>query len=681
MNTQDPNTRYVPLGVQDYLRLDEKTETRTLTIHLLDPRRFLDVITPWLHAVRYLVWLLPVVMLAAGFIITYHSSDFISDMRYLYNLVQLWQHMLFSMFTIDLFSQTIYAATAHYFGCIVNEVTITVYFSFLPRIRARVNHADKLDRSQTMWVQSAPLLARFALMSFGTFLWYHARSFSTSLTYIGLGLFFICTVDLIFASGNPFAKGSCYKFLSALTREPNLRGDTFTVLFNLWEGRPNETGKSKALAIYGAAIIAYMFVLIYFIEGLVSSGLLKMNFGNAAIVITAVLVIHLFIATCNRVIKIKQADSRAQEYKRWQTRSIFKPGVQPAVVPKDEQRRGLRGWVRTAAIVFLIVLVLPYPYQPGGNISIYPSYKVELAPDVEGIVEAVYFDGGERVRKGTLIARLKADDNIAKLKTYEGLVQEQKEVVDNLKTLPKPEAIRVAEAEVQTAIEHEQYSREKLPRFETLYQQHAISFNQLDQLRKEHDADVEQVLHKRAQLALVKTGPTVDEIAAAESKLRSLEHERDGLKDKVDRASLYMPFDGLIATIHLKDKVNTYLARGDFFALIVDDSKMTAEIDVPEMDLGRVSVGQHIDARINSQPDHDASEIGGEVTTIDADVTLLKDQGRVVKTLAVFQNKDGRLASGMTGYAKIDSPYLPVWKAFTMSIVRYINIDVWSWIP
>jgi putative peptide zinc metalloprotease protein len=141
-----------------------------------------------------------------------------------------------------------------------------------------------------------------------------------------------------------------------------------------------------------------------------------------------------------------------------------------------------------------------------------------------------------------------------------------------------------------------------------------------------------------------------------------------------------MPFDGIIATPHLKDKVNTYFARGDVFALIVDDSKMTAEIDVPEMDVGRIKVGQRIYARPNANPDHDMREIVGELTMIDADVTE-QPTGNYVKALAVLPNHDGLLTSGMTGYAKIDSPYLPVWKAFTLPIVRYFNIDVWSWIP
>jgi putative peptide zinc metalloprotease protein len=35
----------------------------------------------------------------------------------------------------------------------------------------------------------------------------------------------------------------------------------------------------------------------------------------------------------------------------------------------------------------------------------------------------------------------------------------------------------------------------------------------------------------------------------------------------------------------------------------------------------------------------------------------------------------------MTGYAKIGGTTMPVWKAFTLTLVRFFNVQVWSWIP
>ena len=50
----------------------------------------------------------------------------------------------------------------------------------------------------------------------------------------------------------------------------------------------------------------------------------------------------------------------------------------------------------------------------------------------------------------------------------------------------------------------------------------------------------------------------------------------------------------------------------------------------------------------------------GEVTLIDRNVTI--KIGRVVKVIAKIDNPEGDLRIGMTGYAKIGSGTMPVWK-------------------
>jgi len=68
------------------------------------------------------------------------------------------------------------------------------------------------------------------------------------------------------------------------------------------------------------------------------------------------------------------------------------------------------------------------------------------------------------------------------------------------------------------------------------------------------------------------------------------------------------------------------------------------------------------------------------VQTMDRNVTI-KSFGNVVKVIAVIDNPKGELKTGMTGYAKIGGTLMPVWKAFTLALLRFLNIQVWSWIP
>jgi putative peptide zinc metalloprotease protein len=117
--------------------------------------------------------------------------------------------------------------------------------------------------------------------------------------------------------------------------------------------------------------------------------------------------------------------------------------------------------------------------------------------------------------------------------------------------------------------------------------------------------------------------------------------------------------------------------KGQPFATVEDTRSVTAEIQVPESDLAYVSVGAPIRAKPTAFFER---EFVGKVQTIDRNVTV-KPFGNVVKVIAVIDNPKGELKTGMTGYAKIGGTTMPVWMAFSLAIRRFLNVQVWSWIP
>ena len=58
-----------------------------------------------------------------------------------------------------------------------------------------------------------------------------------------------------------------------------------------------------------------------------------------------------------------------------------------------------------------------------------------------------------------------------------------------------------------------------------------------------------------------------------------------------------------------------------------------------------------------------------------------KQQLTVVRVLTEFPNNDGRLKSNLTGYAKIGTHNKPVWKVLLWPLIRWVMVEVWSWIP
>ena len=276
-----------------------------------------------------------------------------------------------------------------------------------------------------------------------------------------------------------------------------------------------------------------------------------------------------------------------------------------------------------------------------------------------------------------MLARLASDDLQAQIKTLDAQIAEQEFVIANLLALPKPEEVKVAEEQLRLAKARVPFTRDKVQRLEKLQPEGAVTLEEVEQARKEFDNDKMQVLEKEAALKLAKAGATKERIAGERAKLESLKEQRAGVAQKLDRTVLRMPFDGNILSLHLKDRTNSFLAVGTAFAEVENTGSVTAQIDIPESDIQHVKVGATVRARPSAWF-HD--EFEGKVTLIDRNVTQ-KSFGNVIRVIATFDNKDGRLITGMAGQAKIEATTMPVWQAFSQAIWRFVRVHLWAWIP
>ena len=376
------------------------------------------------------------------------------------------------------------------------------------------------------------------------------------------------------------------------------------------------------------------------------------------------------------MMSLVSAYERSVQFDRWRRRAMPAEAGEAKQVETPSSRTAV--YVRTAIVLSLLLLLfLPYPYDAGGNFDIYPSDRQVITTDVSGIVEEVNFVGSESVKKGTVIARIAATDLKSEINVLNARIAEQESVIKDLQARPKKEEVNVSERALDVARKREQFSRDRTPRMERLYKDRTISFEEYDAARRDHEVDVDEVAKRAADLALVKVGVTPDKIAAEKAKLDSLVEERATLNGKVNRTILRMPFDGNILTLHLNERLNSVMDKGQPFATVEDTRSVTAEIQVPESDVGYVAIGAPIRAKPTAFFER---EFAGKVQTMDRNVTV-KPFGNVVKVIAVIDNPKGELKTGMTGYAKIGGTTMPVWKAFSLALVRFVNVQVWSWIP
>jgi putative peptide zinc metalloprotease protein len=399
----------------------------------------------------------------------------------------------------------------------------------------------------------------------------------------------------------------------------------------------------------------------------------ELEIGGSAVLIVGGLVAYALWRNYLSLRKFADTYARQQQFDRWRSR------MAPLDTGAGELERKPRSYWSTALLVaLLVVLFLPYRYEPGGNVMIHPARRQVITVDEAGLVGEVLFRGGDQVKGGTVVGRVVNDDVVAQIAVLGARIDEQAAVVKNLKSLPKAEEVRLAEQRVALERTRERFSAERLARLRPLLAIEAISREEYEAALKESMSDREQVLQREAELALVKAPVTPSEIAAAEARLASLIEERAAYEGRIRRAELRMPFDGKLLTLNLQNKVGSFLQKGDVFANVEDSGSVTAEIEIQEGDIAYVQIGDEVRVRpVSFATDR---EFRGKVALIDHNVTP-KSTGNVIKVQATIDNDEGLLRTGMAGRAKVLGSSMPVWQAFSRAIVRFVKVQVWSWIP
>jgi len=669
-----PEDATLAAGVNEAENLDPRSAGRAWK--LFEIKRMLAVLMPLVSPLKWVVYLLPFLGLSALILVVRYAPLASQDLSTLHDLTSLATHALVSLFAINIFAVLTQAFIAQAFRASVGPLSIGLRFGFFPRFTVRIRHTEQLSRRERIWLHAGPLLMRVLLFSVGLLVWYNTRDTHATLSRAGLSIAFICGINILLEGGNPLVKGNGYHLLAAFMNEPYLRGKSYKAFMAKLRGGSASEAESSVLVTYALANFLYAFLVVAVIVMIVTKFLVELKIGGATVILALVLLGYLLMRTAQRFSRISTAYERSVQFDRWRRRAMPAEGGEAKQVETQTSRTAV--YVRTAVVLSLLLLLfLPYPYDAGGNFDIYPSDRQVITTDVSGIVEEVNFVGSESVKKGVVIARIASTDLKSEINVINARIAEQEAVIKDLRARPKKEEVAVVERALDVARKREQFSRERVPRLERLYKDRTISFEEFDTARRDYEVDVDEVAKRAADLALVKVGTTPDKIAAENAKLDSLMQERATLNGKVDRTTLRMPFDGNILTLHLNERLNSVMDKGQPFATVEDTRSVTAEIHVPESDIGYVAIGAPIRAKPTAYFDR---EFVGKVQMLDRNVTT-KPFGNVVKVIAVIDNPKGELKTGMTGYAKIGGTTMPVWKAFSLALVRFVNVQVWSWIP
>jgi putative peptide zinc metalloprotease protein len=299
--------------------------------------------------------------------------------------------------------------------------------------------------------------------------------------------------------------------------------------------------------------------------------------------------------------------------------------------------------------------------------------------------------------------------------------------------------VEIAKKQLESAIITSKYSQEEVPRLQGLYESGAFGLQQLEEAKKTAETDKVAIEESRenlaakesalaqanynlsakqalleqeqqnvetsqknlekaqAQLKLVLSGSRPEDIEAsrhqvemAQSEVRGLEQNIQYDQDKSKSTDLLMPFNGYLVDSYLNKKLGSFINQGDTFAMVEDGNELVVELELPEYDASEIAVGNKAELKLLAYPDR---SIRGQVISIEPASTSIittgdttspsttTDSYRFFKVIIKPTELHGVLKPGMSGYGKVEAGKKPLIVALTRPLVRFIEVELWSWLP
>ena len=478
--------------------------------------------------------------------------------------------------------------------------------------------------------QTQPLIARIAVM--------------TALLSLAVSLFRL----------NPLARFDGYFLLCNALDNLDLRNEAMTALFGRrrpWQTQVRPLSR-RSLAWYAGAILVFVLAVFVLLVVFVGTWLVERFSGTGFLIMLAV--------------------SGAYMQKQY----IRSGTARSSMGWPDKNWRPSRKQKIIAGVVALVCLI-PYPYAPSGDFEVLPRNRADVRALTAGDVREVLAKEGDVVKAGQPIAKLDEAGAKARVAAAEAELARFQAELALVRKGARSEELEIARQRVVTAKSSADIARSQAERITQAYKGKSVTPQEYDRARGAADVAAQQLLEARRALELVESPAQDERLAALEAEVRRVEAELSYQRQELDYTTIKAPIDGRIVSSQLQFSRGQFMDRGALLATIEDTGELLAEIRMPESVIGEIEVDAEATAKPWAYP---GSSFDGTVRSV-APAAEAGAYGKVVRVQMVVADPENRLKTGMTGNAKIDAGWQLSIMVFTKALMRFLMVEVWSWIP
>ena len=282
--------------------------------------------------------------------------------------------------------------------------------------------------------------------------------------------------------------------------------------------------------------------------------------------------------------------------------------------------------------------------------------EVNVGFKLAGKIENLFTDEGMKISKGDKLAVLDSPEIEHQLAQNKAFLSEARIRLAELKAGTRPQEIAQARAQLNSAAAELAKAKKDYERADRLYKNDAISTQQMELERKVYDVAVSQQKTAAEALSLAKEGPRIEEIKAAESRVRQAESAVSIAEERMKDTVLVAPLAGVVLRKNVE--AGEVVSTGMPVFTIGDIENPWVKVYIKEDKLGLVKLNQKAEVTTDSYP---GRKYEGIVTYIssEAEFTPKNVQTQEERVKLVFgvkvsvKNINDELKPGMPADVKI----------------------------
>jgi len=659
---------------------------------LFNPTILLRALYYLLYPLKYAVWLLLPAVIFSGMIMLTHYQAFAIDFVATVTDFGTLGELAVALLIVNLFARLAQGVALIAHGGKVRYVGATLALGMFPHICIDKHDAPTLDRTGQMWVHGSTLVARLLLFCAGIIFWEVSRQSGTMMSEMAIMTSKTALVMFV-ATAWPLMPSDGMRWMATAMNEPKLQPKAVMAFKYLFMGgRLPPFITKEELPMLSLFAVGALLTGVAFLGFLAITGFLGVqSWGGVGMVIWLVycLSFSLWIAAVLRAAK-KGAKGRKSQpgFDRGVMNLLAFDGDQASVLDEEADAEAIadtevnptrhagRVWL-LIALAGLAVAFLPYNYETGGPVSILPQQRGQAVARTDGEILRILVREGDEVTAGQPVAILSSWDQESQIAIMQAQLDGAKASLGKLLAGSTPEEIAVARAKVASAEADLTYTQAQATRARNLATTGAMSTSDKEKAESALAAVLANLEVAKASLAQTMAPATQSDIDIDQANIDKLTRQLEFNTDELARTTVVSPVAGRVVTQDMNLRIGSYLKSGDMLMEVEATDVVTANIDVPEGDSPFLTTGRPVRLKLQGFSD---TEFPGEVIAI-APSAETQSYGQTVQVIVNFPNVDGKMVSGMTGYAKIEGAPMRVWEAYLRTITRFFQIQVWSWIP